>query len=131
MTKTQPSTWPNDFTPWALAWWEPEARKTLAKNLLIVLCLGAFFTLFQGGILSSVAQRALRGFEGDAETLAEQNVSLQVSLDFPKEKFLQHLNFYLITYMQFFQLPQLLPNEDKCIETKYMFLNQYYASIQI
>lgn len=76
-------------TTMVIAWWEPEARKTLAKNLLIVLCLGAFLTLFQGGILSSVAQRALRGFEGDAETLAEQNVSLQVSLDFPKEKFLQ------------------------------------------
>ena len=71
------------------ALWEPKVWKTLAKNLLIVLILGAFFTLFQGGILSSVAHRALKGFEGDADTLAEQNVSLQVSLDFPKSKFLQ------------------------------------------
>ena len=72
-----------------LAWWAPESRRFLAKNVIAVLLIGGCLTLFQGGILSSVAQRAVKGFEGDVETLAEQNVSLQVSLAFPKNKFLQ------------------------------------------
>jgi hypothetical protein len=71
-----------------LAWWESDSRQFLLKNVLAVLLIGGCLTLFQGGILSSVAQRALKGFEGDVDTLAEQNVSLQVSLDFPKSKFL-------------------------------------------
>jgi hypothetical protein len=72
-----------------LAWWESESRSFLLKNVLAVLLIGGCLTLFQGGILSSVAQRAMKGFEGDVDSLAEQNVSLQVSLDFPKSKFLQ------------------------------------------
>ena len=72
-----------------LAYWESDSRPFLARHVIAVLMIGGFLTFFQGGILSSVAQRALEGFEGDVDTLAEQNVSLQVSLSVPKSKFLQ------------------------------------------
>lgn len=64
-------------------------RGKMAARLLAVLATGALLTLAQGGIIRSLAQRSISARPERAKALAEQNVSLEVGVRFPKPELLQ------------------------------------------
>lgn len=73
----------------AALWDASLPRGRLALRLLAVLATGALLTLAQGGIIRSLAQRSVAAQPERAKALAEQNVSLEVKVRFPKPELLQ------------------------------------------
>lgn len=73
----------------AALWDRSIPRGRLAGRLLAVLATGAVLTVVQGGIIRSLAQRSVAAKPAKAKALAEQNVSLEVGVRFPKPELLQ------------------------------------------